>query len=431
MYRATELGILKDKLHYALDGDQLVITGGRLIDGKGRESIEPVTIVIDGEYITNVGPDGQVDIPTGSKVTLIDASGKTIMPGLIDLHLHFTGDSHRDPYRRYIQPIEEVRILRGALDANRILAAGFTTVRVLGHGTPNQAETLKIASNQRLIAAPRIFHAGWSLSQTGGHGNLAIWPYELVEQLRPRSAFVDGVTECRVAVRNNLGNGAHWIKIYTTEGVITSPPHKQGLPNFTHDEIIAITDEAHRRGARVAAHATAPQGVLNAIRGGVDTIEHGAPTPEGGWLEEMASMGRYLIPTLTVFASAAQAEGYPPEVTERLQEWYRGSLAAVTAAKDLGVKIGLGTDDGRSPLAGQNAWELELLVEAGLTPMEAIQAGTQTAAEALGMEDQLGTIEPGKVADIIVVDGDPSKDIRVLRNPDNIIQIIKSGASLA
>jgi imidazolonepropionase-like amidohydrolase len=422
--------MLQNKFRYALDDDLVVITGGQLIDGVGSEPAGPTTVVIEGERITAVGPDDHVDIPTGSGVALIDARGQTIMPGLIDLHLHFTGDAHRDPYRRYLQPREEVRIIRGALDANAVLAAGFTTVRVLGHGTPNQAETLKRASDQRLIAAPRIFHAGWSLSQTGGHGNLAIWPYELVEQLRPRSAFADGVTECRVAVRRNLGAGADWIKIYTTEGVITSPPHKQGLPNFTLQEISAMTEEAHRRGARVAAHATSPRGVLNAVRGGVDTIEHGAPNPDGGWLQEMASAGVYLIPTLTVFASAAKAEGYPPEIAGRLQQWHRGSLATVAAAKELGVKIALGTDDGRSPLAGQNAWEMELLVEAGMTPMEAIQAATRTAAEALGLEGHLGTIEPGKVADVLIVDGDPSRDISVLRSPDNITQIIKSGAGL-
>lgn len=433
MYRVTEHGPLKGKLLYALEGTIIVISGGRLIDGCGGPPIENATVVVQGERIAAVGPAGEVSIPQHPHVRQIDARGKTVMPGLIDLHVHFTGDAYRDPYRRYIQPMEGVRIVRAALDAYAVLSAGFTTVRVLGHGTPNQAESLKRAINARLIAGPRIFHAGRAISQTGGHGNLPIWPYELVEQLRPRSTFADGVNGCRVAVRRILGQGADLIKIYTTEGVLTTPPHKQGIPNFTVEEIRAMTDEAHRRGAKVAAHAMAAEGIINAVEGGVDTIEHGAFSLTGGWLELMAERGVFLVPTLTVYASAAaNVDGrFSPEMAERVKDRLKGSLRAVARAKELGIRIGLGTDDGHGHLAGQNAWELELLVETGMSPMEAIIAGTKTAAEALGLSQHLGTVEIGKVADLLIVDGDLSQDIQCLRRPDAIKLIIKSGATPA
>jgi imidazolonepropionase-like amidohydrolase len=433
MYRITPQGLLKDKLLYASDDGVIVISNARLVDGQGEAPKSQMTVVIEGERIEAIGPSDQIPAPEGLNVQQIDAEGKTLMPGLIDLHVHFTGDVYRDPFRRYMQPIEEERVIRGAIDAHAVLSAGFTTVRVLGHGTPNQAESLKRTINSQLIAGPRIFHAGWALSQTGGHGNLPIWPYDLVEQLRPRSAFADGVNGCRVAVRRNLGQGADLIKIYTTEGVITTPPHKQGIPNFTLAEIEAMTDEAHRRGATVAAHAMAAEGILNAVNGGVDTIEHGAPDPDGGWLERMAECGTILVPTLTVFAAAAEnADGnLAPEVGERVKRWLEGNLRAVSRARELGTRIAVGTDDGRSPLAGKNAWELELLVTAGLSPMEAIVAATQTAAEALNLADQLGTIETGKIADLLVVDGNPDQNISCLRQPANISTIIKSGATLS
>jgi len=432
MYRVTQQGSLKDKLLYALGGATTVIHGGWLVDGRGGAPVPNSTVVVEGERITAVGPSADVAIPEGDGVRRIDAKGKTVMPGLIDLHVHLNGDVHSDRYRRYIDPEEGVRIIRGALDAHAVLSAGFTTVRVLGHGTPNQAQSLKQAINTRLIAGPRILHAGWAISQTGGHGNLPIWPYELVEQLRPRSTFADGVNGCRVAVRRILGQGADLVKIYATEGTLSSPPHRQGIPNFTVEEIRAMTDEAHRRGAKVAAHATAAQGVINAVEGGVDTVEHGAPDPQGGWLERIAERGVCLVPTLTVFASAAaKTEGRPQQVAERLQQWLTGSLQAVARAKELGIKIGLGTDDGHGSLAGQNAWELELLTEAGLSPMEALLAGTRNAAEAMGLSEHLGTLEPGRIADLLVVDAHPDHLIARLRQPDNVRLIVKSGAIIA
>lgn len=431
MYRLTEQGALKEKLFYALEGTTTVISGGRLIDGRGGPPLDNATVVVEGERIAAVGPADQVQVPDHPGVRHVDAQGRTILPGLIDLHVHFTGDMYRD-YRRYMQPAEDVRILRGAIDAHAIFSAGFTTVRVLGHGTPNQAESLKRTFNKRLLAGPRIYHAGWAFSQTGGHGNLPIWPYEVVEMLRPRSAFADGVNGCRVAVRRNLGQGADWIKFYATEGVITTPPHKQGLPNYTIEEIEAMCDEAHRRGARVSAHATAAGGIINAVKGGVDTIEHGAPDSGDEWLGLMAERGTVLIPTLTVYASAAENKGghLSQAVVEVMKQRIEDQLKTVARAKELGVIIGMGTDDGRSPLAGQNAWEMELLVEAGLTPMEAIIAATKTAGETLGLGEHLGTVEKGKVADLIVVDGDPSEDIHCLRRAGNPQFIIKSGATL-
>jgi imidazolonepropionase-like amidohydrolase len=380
-----------------------------------------------------------VRAPAGART--IDTTGRWLIPGLIDCHVHFTGDHvevaiengkriEMQPtmHRKYMEPIHSVRTIRAAANANIVLAAGFTTVRNLGHGDPAQIAAVQYAIRHGILAGPDVLSAGWSLSQTGGHGKTAIWPYELAEQLRPRSSFADGVVECAEHVRQNVREGAECIKIYTTEGIINAPDHLEGIPNFSVAEIRAMTDAAHEFGVRVASHTTALDGTRNAVLGGVDTIEHGPHEIDEKLIELMRRSKTVLVPTLSVFDFAARGRQdhiFPKWVGERAKRWLEGRSAFVCAAKQAGVTIAVGSDSGAPPRGGNNAHELELLVRAGLSPLEAIQAATQGSAIAIGREPSIGTIQKGRRADILVVAKDPVANVSVLVDHANISEIVQ------
>jgi imidazolonepropionase-like amidohydrolase len=358
------------------------------------------------------------------------------MPGLIDAHLHFTGVFSFDRYRMFLQPPFAARVIRAALDAYEVLAAGFTTVRELGHGSMDQVIGLRWAINNRLICGPRILTSGWSISQTGGHGDPHVFPRHWTRELRPRSRFADGPEECRKAVRENFGDGADLVKFFATEeGLAPGPDGLEADPNFTVPEIEAMTDEAHRRGAKVAAHATSPEGLRNALLGGVDTIEHGGDLgAHDDLLDMMVARGVFLVPTLSVYYWIGQ-EGKRINTNPKTI----GGAAAMmeVQAKYLqkihqhGVKIALGTDTGNIKGRGQNARELEMLVECGLTPTEALIAGTRVSAEAMGLQKHIGTLEPNKLGDVLILSANPLDDITCIRKKDNIVRIIKSQPSLS
>lgn len=422
------IGSSDNKLVELQTGQTILLEGGTLIDGSGASPQPNSAILIKDERIAAIGEEAAATELPGDTLR-IDCSGKTIMPGLIDLHVHYVGEETAESYRAKIEPFPGQRVLRAALDLYRTLEGGFTTVRDLGHGDPNRAQALKDSINDGLIAGPRIFTSRWAISQTAGHGNIASWPYEWVERERPRSTFADGVEGCLVAVRRNFGEGADLIKIYVTEG-------NKHLVNFTLEEIKTMTAEAHRRGAKVAAHAKSYEGVRNAILGGVDTIEHGTADPNPELFDLMAEHGCYFVPTYGVIYWLAE-EGLEwdaaPARVERARRLVEKIPGALVEAKARGVKIGLGTDTGHGggPGVAKNAKALELLVLAGLTPMEALVAGTSTAAEAMGLEKDLGTITPGKLAELIVVDGDPLADITCFQQKENIQLVLKSRASLS
>ena len=297
-YAAQALG---ERLRRPRGDRPVVLEGVTLIDGTGAPS-RRASLVLHGDRIDRVVDAGaDLGLPAEPAPERIEAQGRFVTPGLIDCHVHLTGAEGRDPFRRNIEPYPSVRLVRATRDAHRVLAAGFTTVRHLGHGDADQTQALKEAIAKGVVAGPRMLTSGWAISQTGGHGNLRAWPYHLVEELRPRSAFCDGPDECRKFVRRLLGDGADCIKIYTTEGVIGSPDRQLDIPNFTLPEIEAMTDEAHRRGARVAAHATALVGARNAVIGGVDTLEHGPHAPDEELLRLMKANGTVFVPTLSVF----------------------------------------------------------------------------------------------------------------------------------
>lgn len=428
MFVDEELTALTQKLTSVDDDTAVVLKGGTLIDGISEGVLADAAVVISGDTITWVGPTTELQIPADRTYEIVDVAGATIMPGLIDTHVHYLGDLNADPYQSYVTQDDGARVFRAARDLAKTLNGGFTTVRDLGHGNPDHAMALKRAINEGVIVGPRILTSRWAISQTGGHGNLHVWPYEWVERYRPRSTFADGPMGCRTAVRRNFGEGADLIKIYTTEGA-------NDVPNFTLEEIQAMTDEAHSRGAKIATHAKAYEGIRNAVLAGVDTIEHGMQDAPPDLLDLMAERGAILIPTYANYYFLAN-EGEPWGVTPGRAASARRGLNAIDGAlrdvKAHGVKIALGTDTGHGggPGVGKNAKQLELLVQAGLTPMEAIQAGTSVAANALGLEDYVGTIKAGALAELLVVDADPLDDISELQNKSVIRRVYKTRRGL-
>jgi imidazolonepropionase-like amidohydrolase len=421
---------LHKKLVYLEAGETTIVRNVRLVDGTGAPPRDDVTLTIEGDRIVRIEPGAGVAIADGS-ARVIDGRGMTVIPGLIDCHIHFTGDTALNAVERYSPDVwGAYRGIITVWDVARALEAGITTCRALGHGIAEQVYGLRRAVAEGLIQGPRILTCGWSISQTGGHGDPHFLPQELTLKHRPRSAFADGPTECRRMVRQNFGEGADCIKIFTTEGsLVGAQGPRATLPNFTLEEIRAMTHEAHSRGAKVAAHATTPAGVRNAVLGGVDTVEHGGPLGDApDVLEMMVERGTFLVPTLKIYeviVSDGERLGVKPKSIAIACDLFQRQKRYLRKALDMGLKIATGTDTALFE-RGDNARELGLLVESGFTPMEAIVAGTRVSAEALGLCEHLGTLEPGKVGELLVLARDPLADIHSLRDKDNIRWIFKS-----
>ncbi len=402
---------------------KIVLTNAFLIDGAGSQPLDKAVIVVENDRIRAVGRVSEVEVPSDAEV--IDVGGMTVMPGLIDAHIHFSGARTHRLEERFVVP-EQVRLLRCVNDARALLEAGFTTVKDCG-GT--NGLYLKMAVNEGSIKGPRILAAGYVLSQTFGHGDVHFLPLEWVKQKIP--TICDGVDECRRAARYALREGADFIKICATGGVMSMrdrPEHTQ----FTYEEIRAIVEEARKVGTFVTAHAQGTEGIKIAIKAGVRTIDHGIYLDEEA-VKMMKENNVILVPTLSI-AYQIVTKGKEVGIVEwgirKATEAFEHHLRSVKMAYEAGVKIAVGTDFGGPPLfkMGTNAMELELLVEKiGFKPMDAIVSATKIAAEACGLEDKIGTIQPGKKADIIVVKGNPLEDIRVLRKIENIRLVMKEG----
>jgi imidazolonepropionase-like amidohydrolase len=415
------------------DSDRLMLRAGKLIDGTGSAPIANAAVVIEKRRITFAGPASQA--PHDPGVEELNFEGKTLLPGLIDAHIHLTGETTADAYRRFLIPPPQVRVLRAAVDAARVLAAGFTTVRDIGMPGPGLA--LKAAVSEGLVDGPRIFSAIAAIGQTGGHADWHPFPYEWTrEGIFPRGTMVDGVDACLKAVRLMVREGADFIKLVLESGGVTNTPQDlRPSPEFSDAELHALIDESHQRGVRVAAHAKSAWVIRRAVEFGVDTIEHGdLDATDTDVFDLMAAKGVILVPTLSLYYMVSTGGG-------EWGVWEDGRRAAaaflprrqamVRAAVARGVKVAVGTDFFVSAVHGKNAKELELLVGAGLTPMQAIEAATRVGAETLGLEREFGTLELGKMADILVVDGDPLQDVSVLSAPGNPVRVFATGANLA
>ncbi len=401
-------------------GQNLILQCGKLIDGKSNKIKHEVSIVISGNKILVI-KNGYV---TGSKEDrIIDLKGKTVLPGLMDMHTHLSGQLSKKSYSEKFYMNPEDYAYRSIPFAERTLMAGFTTVRELG-GSISTA--LRNAINRGDVVGPRIFSAGKSLATTGGHADPTNgFSRSLVGDPGPAEGVINSVEDARKAVRQRYKNGADLIKITATGGVLSLAKNGQN-PQFTEEEIRAIVNTASDYEMHVAAHAHGAEGMKRAIRAGVRSIEHGT-LMDDEVMELMREHGTYYVPTISAgawVAAKAKVDGFFPELVRpkaaeigpKIQKTFEKAYAA-------GVKIAFGTDSGVSP-HGDNAKEFQLMVESGMSPMTAIQSATRIAAELLGVENSLGTIEAGKLADIIAVSSDPIADINALQK---IYFVMKEG----
>ena len=400
-----------------------LIKNANLIDGLANKPAGGVNLLIENETITEIGPAVELD---GSGVT-IDAEGRTVMPGLIDAHLHLMGIRAYNPVLAYLE-LPFLKAARGVADVRKLIEAGFTSVRCAGS---NLSVSLNNAVKEGTIPGPRIVASNLAISQTAGHGDLHMLPAEWLTEPYFSSRIADGPDDCRKAVREQVRAGAGVIKIMTTGGVL-SEKDSPDEPQFVDEEVAAMVEEAHRVGLKVMSHAQSVAGIQLALRNGVDTIEHAIYLDDetiGMLLEKDA----VVVPTFAIvdaIVNFGRAAGVPKYAVKKAKESHKAHLESIRKAFEAGVKIAVGTDfPGPAGVAhGDNAIELEILVnKVGLSPMEAIIAATRIGAEALGLQDEIGTLRPGKRADLLIVDGDPSKDVTILRDQSNIKLVMQSG----
>jgi len=429
---ANEIGALRRLVDTVLPlepGQSLVIHAGTVLTGRldGDRVLRDQAILVDDGRIAGVSPWHEGAVPTGASV--IDAARQTVMPGLIEAHLHVTGEWPHDPHGTHLEPFPEARVLRGLLDTWAVFAAGFTTMFSMGHGHPSFVSAIKQLIDREGLPGPRIYHCGWALSQSAGHGNVGEWNYELVKHLRPRSAFADGPYQLRALVRENVGLGADFIKLFAGEGGFIAPDYVARRLDFTPEEIRAITDEAHRLGFRVAAHCMSLAHARHAVGNGVDRVEHGPVGYEPDFVPLLAEHGASWCPTLSQLNWALlerERRRLAPEVVEHIEGGIAGRCRMIQEALDRGVTVGFGTDNRMRPKAGRNGLEFAVMVEHGIAPLDAVSIGTLLAARLVGLEADLGTVEPGKLADLLVVDGDPASDIGLLTRTECIRRVVKS-----
>ena len=398
-----------------------VVRASTFIDGNGGEPLRNATVVIEGDTIRAVNANG--DIPRDAEV--IDAAGLTVMPGMIDCHVHlpFSAASMQE---RLMTPYS-LQVAEALTHARITLEHGFTTVRDAG-GTPRG---VKMAIECGLFPGPRLRIAVGALSQTGGHGDSTMPNGANVRVGDPEhpNTVVDGIEEVRRATRELLRAGADQIKVHTSGGVM-SPNDEPGATGFSPEEIATIVYEARAAGKTVMAHAQATQGIRNAVLGGIRSIEHGIYLTEEV-CDEMIERGTYLVATLVapvwvIRRAEKDPSNVPAYALRKATEVKEDHFKSFQLALQKGVRIAMGTDTGVGP-HGTNAEELALMVEAGMTPMQAIVATTRTAAECCTIGNLTGTLEPGKRADLLVVDGDPLADIAILQDTEKLPVIMKDG----
>lgn len=392
--------------------DTLVLRNARLIDGRNVAVRERMTVTIEGETIAEVAEDA----PAAPGARVIDLEGCTLLPGLIDAHCHVAPSLSLPKTLRGEEPLpSELRYFQLANAARALLAAGITTVRDVGSIDDAQL-VLRHAIWRRMCPGPRILTCGRIITATAPGGVLFTTMY--------REA--DGPDDMRRAVREQIRRGADYIKVMATGArtvVLEDPEPAQ----VTREEMAAIIDEAHRMGLRVAAHAEGLAGARLAIEEGIDTVEHGLSLHRApDLLAHMAERGIVLVPTLTTFHDNAQdrAEAMAPVLVELAKRQFEEAYRTLVAAHDAGVVLAMGYDSGPH---GTGALELVRMVDGGLSPMEGIIAATAGSARACGLHGLVGTVEPGKIADLLVLDGDPLADIRLFLAPERIWLVVQDG----
>jgi len=404
---------------------QIVINNGTLIDGRGGEPLSGATVLIENDKITAVTAAGE-PLQTELGAEHIDAQGGTILPGFIDAHVHVTMEI--SSMEKLLSTPFSLRFYKTIGYMRSTLDAGVTSVRDAGGADLG----IKQAVEQGLITGPRMQISTAVLGITGGHVD-DWYPSGSTVSFFPSypgmpDGICDGVEEVRKKVREVLRAGAEVVKICSTGGVLSPTDHPE-FTQFSPAELDVIVQEAaFRRGVKVMAHAQGAEGIKQAVRAGIHSIEHGIFLDEEA-IELMLEHGTYLVPTLlapVAVLEIGEAGGMPEYGLKKSREVIDFHQGSIRRAHEAGVKIAMGTDAGVMP-HGTNLRELGLMVDVGMTPMEAIVATTKTAAECLGWDGRLGTIEPGKLADIIICKTDPLADINSLADNDNISMVMKGG----
>lgn len=391
-----------------------VVHCGNLIDGVSKTSLGKATIVIDGNKITSINKG--TFIVSDTAYTLIDLSTKTVLPGFIDLHVHLESETSKDAaVKRYTQNDADIAF-QSIIYAKKTLMAGFTTVRDLGGSGVNIS--LRNAVNAGTVIGPRIFTAGKTIATTGGHADATNGVRkDLMGNPGPKEGVINGPDDARHAVRQRYKEGSDLIKITATGGVLSIARDASG-PQFTDQELKAIVETARDYGMQVAVHGIGVEGTRRAVAAGVNTIEHGSLMTDE-LADLMKKNGTYFCATITAGESISELAKIPgyyhPLVTPKALLIGPQDKAAFALAYKRGVKVAFGTDAGVFP-HGENAREFAYMMDAGMPAMEAIKTGTITSATALGMADKIGSIEKGKLADLVAVDGDPLKDIKILQS---------------
>jgi len=399
-----------------------VIHAGAMVDVVAGKVVEKATIVIEGKRIKSVQSGFQ---PAASGQALIDLKDKTVLPGLMDMHTHHSGELSGDSYNEGFRMNPADYAFRATTFARKTLMAGFTTVREVGD-RHNLSISLRDAVKKGWVVGPRMFVAGKSLATTGGHADPTNGlNHFLTGDPGPDAGVLNGPYDAAKAVRQRYKDGADLIKITITGGVLSEAKSGDN-PQFTDEEVSAVVQIATDYGMMVAAHAHGTEGMKRAIRAGVTTIEHGTYMDDEA-IALMKEHGTYLVPTLMAgkwVADLAAIDGALPEIVRpkaaRIGKYMLENFDKVYRA---GVKIAFGTDSGVSP-HGLNGMEFELMVQAGMPAMATLQSATMVAAELLGVEKDLGSIEAGKLADIVAVEKNPLDDIKTLQK---VVFVMKEG----
>lgn len=412
-----------------------VLTGATLIDGTGKPSVDNAAVLIDGDRIVDVGPAAAVSYPANTEV--VDISGMTLLPGLIDCHDHLASAGKLGPLdegqlgtgynlveRWELDAPFSVRTLRTAKNLKDTLDIGYTAVRDGG----GLDVGFKQAVDSGLTPGPRLVVSVSIITPTGGLADVV----SPSGHCKPPSinpnlgvGVADGEVAIRTKVREMARRGADVIKFATTGGASSRPGHGPFDREYTLEEAKALVDEAHLLGRKAMCHAVGGPGLRVALEAGADTIEHGAYLDEDPeYMSMMNANNVFFVPTFTVYVYHSTTP--TPHIKPRAAALWPHLAASVEKALAAGIKVVAGTDAG-GYVHGDNAQELQCMVEAGMSTMQAIQAATGWAAECLGMEKEIGTVEKGKLADLVVVDGNPLNDIKVLRQRERIKIVIKGG----
>ncbi|MDA9920272.1 amidohydrolase family protein [bacterium] len=414
--RLALTAVLTCTLSVNVAAQSLIIKGANLLDVMTGELVKDHVVLVTDGRIARISPTRSADLPAG--VDVVDLQGHTLLPGLIDMHVHLTSGGGYHGYES-LRLTDERRAILGVVHAETTLMAGFTTVRNVGAGSFGDV-ALRDAINDGDIPGPRMLVSGPPIGITGGHcsdNNLLPPEYGMTGE-----GVADGPWAARTAVRRNIKYGADLIKTCSTGGVM-SKGTKVGAPQYTVEELTALVDEAHSRGLKVASHAHGAEGIINALIAGADTIEHASFIDDEGIalsIERGAALSMDIYVTEYILGEGASA-GILEESLEKERKTGATQRSNFTKAVNAGATIVFGSDAGVYP-HGQNAKQFSRMTRFGMTPLQAIQSATITAAEVLGLEYDVGKITAGYAADFVAVKGNPLENIELLEEPAAVIK---------